>query len=179
MSIAPASPVRTLEPAELKELLIKSWLTHDAMWFRHCAEALGLERANQLNLQAVRSMAAVEIRRLVKALGLGEVRDMNALRALLDGAWQLIRADFMGFRLTYPRPNVLRWETDRCFAFDGVSQLGAAAQYHCGIFPRMETWLETLGVRYTVAPAFEGCLMHQTGACAREYTFSFDEAPPA
>jgi hypothetical protein len=167
--------MKSLEREELKQLLIKCWMTHDAMWFRHCIEACGIEQANRINKAAVRSMAAVEIRRISKALGLGEVRSMDALRELIEAAWQLIKADFMEFGYSYPAPNVMRWEVRRCFAFEGVTQLGVADQYQCGIFPRVEAWFDALEIEYTVTPVVGGCMMQSDRQCFREYTFAFGE----
>ncbi len=167
--------MKSLEREELKQLLLKCWMTHDAMWFLHCVEVCGIEQTNRINKAAVRSMAAVEIRRRTKALGGGEGRSMDTLRELIEAAWQLIKADFMEFAYSYPAPNVMRWDVHRCFAFDGVTQLGVADQYQCGIFPRIEAWFDTLGIKYTVTPAVGGCMMQSDGKCFREYTFTFGE----
>lgn len=168
--------MKPLETRQLKQLLIKCWMTHDAMWFRHCVEECGIDVTNRVNKAAVRSMAAVEIRRFKKALGVGEVKTMDELKQLIDAAWQLVSADFMEFTYSYPAPNVMRWDVRRCFAFDGVTQLGVADQYQCGIFPRIEAWFETLGIEYDVAPEVVGCLMHSDRKCFREYTFTFEES---
>jgi hypothetical protein len=71
--------MKSLDREELKQLLIKAWMNHDAMWFRHCVEVCGIEQTNRINKAAVRSMAAVEIRRLTKAFGVSEVRSMDTL----------------------------------------------------------------------------------------------------
>lgn len=33
-----------LQKNELKELLNKGWMTHDAMWFYNCLQEFGIER---------------------------------------------------------------------------------------------------------------------------------------
>ena len=33
-----------LEKNELKELLNKNWMTHDAMWFYNCLQECGIEK---------------------------------------------------------------------------------------------------------------------------------------
>jgi len=58
---------------ELKELLNKGWMTHDAMWFYHCLEEFGIEKTNRINLADIKSMSAIEIKRYQKALGLEKV----------------------------------------------------------------------------------------------------------
>ena len=55
-----------LEKKELKDLLVKCWMTHDAMWFYHCLQECGIEKTNRINRAAVKAVAAVEIRRLRK-----------------------------------------------------------------------------------------------------------------
>lgn len=165
--------MRTLTREEVQELLIKGWMTHDAMWFRHCVEACGIEQTNDINKAAVRSMAAIEIRRLTKALGMTEVHTMETLREVIEAAWGVIRADFMEFAYSYPAPDVMRWDVRRCFAFDGVARLGVADRYECGIFPRIEAWFDTLDIPYTVAPTVTGCMMRDEAACFREYWFHF------
>jgi hypothetical protein len=55
--------MKTLKKSELKEILIKNWMTHDAMWLYHCLQECGIERTNKINKAAIRSMAAIEIRR--------------------------------------------------------------------------------------------------------------------
>ncbi|MBK5093721.1 MAG: hypothetical protein JJE48_09430 [Actinobacteria bacterium] len=41
--------MRTLETDELKELLVKCWMTHDGSWFYSCMREFGVEAANRLN----------------------------------------------------------------------------------------------------------------------------------
>ena len=53
--------MKTLKKNELKEILIKNWMTHDAMWFYHCLQECGIERTNKINKAAVRAMAMIEI----------------------------------------------------------------------------------------------------------------------
>ena len=49
--------LETLNKGEIKELLSKGWITHDAMWFVHCLEEAGIEKTNKINKAAVKSMS--------------------------------------------------------------------------------------------------------------------------
>lgn len=40
----------TIDKKQLKEVLIKSWITHDAMWVYHTAREFGMERTNTINI---------------------------------------------------------------------------------------------------------------------------------
>lgn len=169
-------PAANLSQDDLKNLLLRGWMTHDAMWFKAAIEECGVGVANKLNLAAVRAMAAIEIRRLCKALNLPAVRSMADLKTLLEGSTAIIQGDFMRFVPSFPAPDTVRWDMPQCFAHDGVRQLGAIGGYDCGIFPRLETWFDTLGIRYQVAPKVGGCMMHREGRCFREYRFDFGAA---
>lgn len=47
--------------------------------------------------------------------------------------------------------------------------------YQCRIFERMEGWAEGLGLKYSVTPQLQGCMMHTEGRCFREFHFEFGE----
>lgn len=167
-----------LEKEELRELLTKGWMTHDAMWLFHCLQECGIEQTNRINIAAVRSMAEIEIRRIKKAMGLDKkpIETFEELADLLENAFSFIKADFMKFSFDRPAKNILAWEWDagKCFAYEGISKLGMLDQYECGIMQRIEGWLKGLGVEYTMTPEIKGCLMHETGGCSGEFRFNFN-----
>lgn len=165
-----------IDAGQVKELLSKGWLTHDAMWFLHCLQSFGIEKTNELNLAAVRSMAGIEARRTCGTLGIDpdQLDSFGKLMEFVSGAHRLIIPRFMKFELTSPETDVLQWRWEECFAHQGVSRLGVADQYQCGVIPRIQTWFDTLGVRYEMDPVIDGCLMQQTGQCQGCFRFTFD-----
>lgn len=160
-----------LEKSEVKELLNKCWMTHDAMWFYHCLREVGIETTNKINLAAVRSMSVIEIKRIRKLLGVEKrkIDTFEELIALVEGAFAIVKADFMNFSYSVPEKNVIRWDMQQCFAHDGVSQIGAISGYQCGIIERIKGWLDGLGVSYSIVPEINGCLMHAHGKCCGEF----------
>lgn len=169
------SKFRTIDREELKEMLHKNWLTHDAMWFYHCAQEIGFEKANKINSAAVKSMAAVEMKRIKKALGVEQVKSFEELLDLMEAMKTIIKPNFMKFAFTNPSPDTLRWdwEPGQCFAFKGVSRLGAIDIYDCGIYLRPDTWFDELGLKYEATPVLNGCMMKKEGTCRRDYKFTF------
>ncbi|MCC7078576.1 MAG: hypothetical protein IT198_15765 [Acidimicrobiia bacterium] len=166
-----------VDKARLKDLLVKNWMTHDAMWFGTAVAELGIETANTLNRQAVRSMAAIEARRLLRVLDMEAVTTLAEMRRFFEGAADLVMGDFMDFEWTwFPETDSVRFEWRSCFAFDGVTMLGVADRYECGIFERIYGWMDTLDVAWEITPDTLGCLMHDTGACVRTMQFRF---PPS
>ena len=157
----------------LRELLNKNWMTHDAMWFVECLKENGIEKTNRMNRTAIQSMAAIEVKRLVKTLGIQSVDSFGDAKKLLEEGFEIIKGSFMKFELSFPELNLFRWDIPSCFAFDGISALGAIDRYECGIVDRPNTWLNSLGIKYSVSPSDQRCLMHHHGKCSRVYRFHF------
>jgi len=166
--------VRTLDNEELRELLVKCWMTHDGMWFYNCVLEYGIEAANKLNKAAIRSLAPIELRRVCKALGIKTegIRTFDEVRAVIDGAFSIIRGDFMGFDYDFPEENVLHWVMHRCFALEGMKMIGTYPDYECGVLYRVMCWVDTLRIDYTVDPPVGGCLMRETGRCEGTVRFN-------
>ncbi|MGO8990953.1 MAG: DUF6125 family protein [bacterium] len=160
---------------ELKELLIKGWMTHDAMWFCHCLQECGIEKTNRINKAAIRAMAAIEIKRIQKAVGAGKLDTFDEFKRFFDMAMEIATGEFMKYTYSLPANNVMHGEWESCFAYDGVKALGVIDCYECGIMLRIETWLDTLGIKYEVEPQVTGCMMHTDGKCFRDYRFFFDK----
>jgi hypothetical protein len=158
---------------ELREVLTKCWMTHDAMWFLYCSHECGIEKANRINKAAVNSMARIEVKRLMKLFEVERIGTFQDLRHFLEAMEVVIKPDFMKFHTSFPRENLLRWDMTECFAYEGVKKVGAIDVYQCGIFDRVQGWLEGMGIQYTVSPDVEGCMMHQRGVCFREFEFRF------
>ena len=167
--------MKALKQKELKEILIKNWMTHDAMWFYNCLQECGIERTNKINKAAVRAMGMIEIKRIQKAVGMDKVETFEDLKSLVDVAFRTLTGDFMDFAYSFPSENVMHGEWRSCFAYKGIKQIGAIEQYQCGIMERIYAWLDGMGVKYTVFPQVEGCMMYTDGKCFREFTLAFDK----
>ena len=162
-----------IDKVQLRNLLNKGWMTHDGMWFFHCFRECGIEKTNKINTAAVKTMAGIEAKRIKKALGLGDIRSFDDVKILLEEGFNIIKGEFMNFILRFPSENVFQWEIPGCFAYDAIKKLGVIDQYQCGIMYRPMAWFDSLGVRYTVNPSSDKCLMHLEGRCVREFRFSF------
>ena len=167
------SVLRRLSKPALRDLLVGNWMTHDAMWFASSARLCGVEKTNVVNRGAVKAMGEIEAQRLQKALGVGRINRFDDLKRFLGEAFDLVRDSAMKFELSYPEQNLMRWETEQCFVHDGVKRLGMIDRYECGVFDRLEAWLDCLGIEFKATPDIDGCFMHRLGRCVREYRFSF------
>ncbi len=160
---------------ELKDLLIKNWMTHDGMWFYHCLQELGIEQTNRLNKAAIKSLAEIEIKRAKKIHGLRKDRidSFQELRRLIEGAFTLSLSDFMGGTFSFPQEDIMRWEVkdQGCFAYAGMKRLGVVDRYQCGVMYRVFCWIENAGVQFTVSPQIDRCIFHTHGKCSGEIKF--------
>ena len=168
-------PLAPLELKQLKELLNKGWMTHDAMWFYNSVQEIGIEKTNKINRAAVKAMAAVEMKRMKKALGVTEIKTFDQWVELFEASMYIVSGDFMKYKFIYPGQNVIHSEWLSCFAYDGVKSLGVIDRYECCIMDRIEAWLDVLGLKWEVEPKVTGCMMHTHGKCYRDYKFTFDK----
>ncbi len=156
---------------EIRDLLGKGWLTHDGMWFYHTYQEFGVEKANKLNKAAIRSLAPVEIKRVQKALGIGggKIGSFEELKDFMLEALEVILPNsvFKKFRFRASSKDLLHWEWEsgECFAYKGMKQIGIIDGYRCGVMYRIECWLEALGIKYSIDPKIDKCMMHEKGAC--------------
>jgi hypothetical protein len=164
-----------LDKNELKELISKCWMTHDAMWFYHCLEEFGIEKTNRINKGAIRGMAAIEIKRYQKALGINRFETFDDFVHFFKMVMEVVSGKFMKYSFSFSEKNLIHAEWQSCFAYEGMKGLGVADRYECGIMLRIETWFDTLGIRYEVEPKVTGCMMHTEGRCYRDYKFFFEK----
>ena len=169
-----AKDFNSLGKDELKELLNKNWMTHDAMWFYNCFKELGIEKTNKINKAAVQGMAAIEIKRIQKLLGVGQIKSFDEFKSFFDAAMEIATGKFMKYRYNMPAKNLMQGQWDNCFAYEGMKMLGVSDRYECGIMLRIDTWLNTLGIKFEVEPKVTGCMMHTDSKCLFEYRFFFD-----
>ena len=157
---------------EIRDLLGKGWLTHDGMWFYHTYQELGIEKANKLNKAAIRSLAPIEIKRIKKALGIGEekIGTFDELKDFMLAALEMTLPNsvFEKFRFRASSKDLLHWEWEsgECFAYKGMKQIGIIDGYRCGVIYRIQCWLEALDIKFKINPKIDTCIMHEKGACS-------------
>jgi len=108
-----------------------------------------------------------------KALGIEKIEAFTELKDLIEGAFELVKADFMSFTYSFPSENVFYWKTQQCFAHDGIKETGVIDQYKCAIFDRIEGWFDSLGIKYSVTPHVDGCMMSTNANCFRDFRLYF------
>jgi hypothetical protein len=167
--------MKTLDRSELKELLLKCWMSHDGAWFNACLQEFGVETANRLNKAAIKTLASIELPRITKTLGIDTSGPPTPamLREVLRGALSVVKGDFMDFEYRFASDRELEWKINRCFAFEGMKALGVSDRYECGLLYRVGSWIESLGIEYEMAEPISGCMMNERGFCANSIRLKF------
>jgi len=159
----------------LKEHILKNWMTHDAMWFLHCLQSCGISEANRLNKAAIQSLASLEFERALKLFGISRTDTFEGLKDAVDALFSVSKGEFMPFTYSFPDRNTLCWEWPEgsCFAYQGMQRMGVIDSYECGVIHRVLCWIGNAGVKCSVSPGMETCLMHARGRCAGEIRLEF------
>lgn len=157
-----------LDKNQLKELLVKCWMTHDGSWFYNCGRELGIDAANKLNKAAIKNLSTIEMQRIKKAMGLErlKIKTFEQLKDFVDSAFSILKGDFMDFVYSFPEKNRMHWEMNSCFAYNGMKMFGFEKQYECGVIYRVSCWLDALGIDHKVEPEINKCLLNFHEKCS-------------
>ena len=126
------------------------------MWFYNCLQECGIEKTNKVNRAAIKALAAVEIQRLKRAIGVERLETFDDFWDFFQIAMATVTGDFMKYSFVSKGLNHIRGTWHRCFAHDGIKALGVIDQYECGIMDRVESWFDSLGIKYEVKPTVLG-----------------------
>lgn len=175
--------MRTLDEIgkeEIRDYLGKGWLTHDGMWFYTVYKEFGVDVANRLNKEAIKSNAYIEVERAKRVFGIENKKfdSFEELTAFLQNVLELTLpySIFSKGHFNIPSKNIIHWEWENkeCFAYKGMERLGIVDQYKCGVIYRIECWFNLLGIEYTLNPKIENCLMAEKGSCSGDFVFYFN-----
>lgn len=164
-----------LDKKQLKELLVKCWMTHDGSWFYNCAREFGIEAANKLNKAAIKNLSVIEMNRIKKVMGWEDVKiqSFEQLKEFITNGFSIVKGDFMDFEYTFPEHNRMHWEMNRCFAYKGMKMFGFSKQYECGVIYRVSCWLDALGIKHTIEPEIDKCLLNSHEKCSGNFILTF------
>ncbi|MFX0144869.1 MAG: DUF6125 family protein [Candidatus Hodarchaeota archaeon] len=164
-----------LDKNQLKELLIKCWMTHDGSWFYNCARELGVDAANKLNKAAIKTLSVIEMQRIKKAMGWEDIKieTFEQLKVFIPNAFSVLKGDFMDFNYTFSGNDRIHWEMKRCFAYNGMKMFGFNKQYECGVLYRIHCWLDSLGIKHSINPKIDKCLLNTCEKCSGDFILNF------
>ena len=165
-------PLSSIPWEEQQRLLIQGWMGHDARWFMAVSQQLGVKAANRMNQSVARSVGVAETRRLMKALGIPEAQNLQEYLAYQETGIALYGPELLKYKIEVVDPDAFRIIAQRCFAHENVVKAGIAEEYECGIFARIQGWLEAHGFQHKLDPPLGKCLKVSGAQCAYLFTLS-------
>ena len=156
-----------------KDLLIRGWMSHDARWFMAVAENFGIEAANRLNQSVCRDLGRVEMTRFIKSLALPQPIDMGQYLSLKKAAISLYGPDLIEYEIKTLDHQSYEMHLKRCFAYENIVKAGIKDQYECGIFSRLQGWIDAQGLEHEVMPPLGKCLKVFGKECCYRITIRF------
>lgn len=147
-----------------EEMLRRSWMANDGLWFYQTVTALGVDKANDLNGEVVREFARQEMTRLMRAVGIDRVQTIEQYHALMEVARDVYLGSLMDYddRITGDTHDI---KVRKCFAYLGVRRAGVDKVYRCGPGARVKGWLDAMGLHDGIEPDVGLCQMAHHGAC--------------
>lgn len=158
------SASQRLSGTQREELLRRSWMTNDGLWFYQTAQARGIEAANEMNAEVVREFGRQEMRRLMRALEISSVDCIAQYRQLFESAAELYLGSLVESEDSFTG-NTHDITIRTCFAYKGVKRAGIEKIYHCGPGERLLGWLDAMKVPAELEPGVGLCQMAHTGSC--------------
>ncbi|MBT2382968.1 DUF6125 family protein [Streptomyces sp. ISL-11] len=154
-----------LSATEREELLRRSWMATDGLWYYQTAQARGIDGANEANIQVVREFGRQEMRRLMRGLGIARVETVEQYRTLFATAVDLYLGSLLEAEETL-EGDTHTMNVTVCFAYKGVKKAGIDKVYHCGPGERLTGWLQAMDMPTALEPGVGLCQMAHTGSCS-------------
>jgi len=162
--------LKELSFSEQKDLLIKGWMSHDARWFMAVAEHFGIETANRLNQFVCREIGRVEMKRFMKTLALSPAKDLEEYLTFNKAAFALYGSGLAEYEIKTLDYQSYEMHMKRCFAYENIVRAGIKDRCECGIFARLQGWIDAQGLEHELAPPLGKCMMVLGKECS--YTIS-------
>jgi hypothetical protein len=135
-----------LSPRQREKLLRNIWLLHDGRWFLKSIMLFGFETATKLNLEVVESIGKTEMKQLVAEAGLGEIKNIQGLKALVQLAALLYFPPEHKYEIRVIDDNTLLGRVLQCYVHQMVGRAGTTEIHQCAAKLRFQSWLEGLGL---------------------------------
>jgi hypothetical protein len=156
-----------------KDLLIKGWMSHDARWFMAVAEHFGMDAANRLNQSVCREIGRVEMKRLMKSLVLSPPKDINEYLNFKKEALSLYGPDLIDYEIKILDHQSYEMHMKRCFAYGNIVRAGIEDRCECGIFARLQGWIDAQELSHELIPPLGKCMMVLEKECGYKITLLF------
>ncbi|MFW9938341.1 MAG: hypothetical protein ACFFD5_11880 [Candidatus Thorarchaeota archaeon] len=139
--------INSLSEESKIEILRKNWMSHDARAQMAIVREFGWEKGNKLNKMIISEMGKVMMFRLINALNLPKVKNINDLYNICITAMEFYYPPpSMSYRFEYVSENELLGVVEKCAVIEQVKKLKVTDDYECGCFNMRSGWYKALGL---------------------------------
>jgi hypothetical protein len=132
------------------ENLRKNWMSHDARAQMAIVREFGWEKGNRLNKTIISEMGKVMMFRLINALNLPRVKNINDLYNICITAMEFYYPPpSMSYRFEYVSEDELLGIVEKCAIIEQVKRLKITNYYECGCFAMRSGWYQALNLNVT------------------------------
>ena len=156
-----------------KDLLIKGWMSHDARWFMAVAKHFGMDAANRLNQSVCREIGRVEMKRYMKTLALSPAENLEEYLTLMKAALSLYGSGLTEYEIRALDDESYEVLMKRCFAYENIVRAGIEDRCECGIFARLQGWIDAQELSHELIPSLGKCMMVLGKECRYKITLRF------
>lgn len=82
-------------------MLLRNWLTHDALWYAEVAAKLGMAEASPMNLRVCRKLGRIEFKRLMNAADALPPKNFTVYRELFELGKGVFVPEFIAIQIDY------------------------------------------------------------------------------
>ncbi len=165
--------VESLSFETQKDLLIKGWMSHDARWFMAVAKHFGMDAANRLNQSVCKEIGRVEMKRYMKTLALSPPRNLEESLTLMEAALSLYGSGLTEYEIKPLNNEAYEIHIKRCFSFENIVRAGIQDRCECGVFARLQGWIDAQGLSHELTPPLGKCMMVLGKECRYRITLGF------
>lgn len=142
-----------ISPEAQKSILRLCWAQHDAQWFLKSKRRHGTEEANRLNQEVLSSIAKIEARHVLNALGIRrEVRTIPEIFKVMNTFMHVFVPEVMEFEMAAVSDAEGVGIVNRCYVWEEVKRSKGEAEYICACNVRHRGWLEAMGAKGKILP---------------------------
>ncbi|MFX1589511.1 MAG: DUF6125 family protein [Promethearchaeota archaeon] len=131
-----------------KFILQMCWAQHDGQWFLKSKRRFGIETANNLNKEVIRSMGRIEARHILNALGIhkGDIKSIPQLFKIFNTFMEVLIPKVMKFKFFTKSENEGFAIVEKCFIWKEVQKSKKEGEYVCACNSRHRGWLEAIDI---------------------------------
>jgi hypothetical protein len=120
----------------------------DGQWYLKSKKRYGFEEANELNQRVVFSIGKIEVRHILRALGIkkGDIATVPEMFKIMNTIMDVLIPKVMKFKFIAQSENEGLAYVDKCFIWKEVQKSKEPTDYVCACNYRHRGWLEGMGI---------------------------------